>query len=62
MIDISKKFNKVLTLLNFLLGRIWNLSRRNKFAEKLSKNAGGAFLDFPRFANAHCTVQNTKVN
>ena len=50
MIDISKKFDKVK-----MLGRILNISHRNKSAEKLSKKARGVFLVFPRFGNAHCT-------
>ena len=28
------------------------------FAEKPSKKAGVAFIDFPRFAYAHCTERN----
>ena len=38
-----------------MLNRVWNLSSRNEFAEKLCKKTGGAFLNFPRFAAAHCT-------
>ena len=34
--------------------RAWNSSPRNEFAEKLCKKTGGAFLNFPRFAAAHC--------
>ena len=37
-----------------MLNRVWNLGPRNEFAEKLCKKTGGAFLNFPRFASAHC--------
>ena len=37
-----------------MLNRVWNLSPRNEFAEKLCKKTGGAFSNFPRFAAAHC--------
>ena len=37
-----------------MLNRVWTLSSRNEFAEKLCKKTGGAFLNFPRFAAAHC--------
>ena len=50
MIGLSKKIIKMQ-----MLSRVWNLSPRNEFAEKLRKKTVGAFLNFPRFAAAHCT-------
>ena len=49
MIGLSKKFIKMQ-----MLNRVWNLSPRNEFAEKLCKKTVGAFLNFPSFASAHC--------
>ena len=37
-----------------MLNRVWNLSPGNELAEKLCKKTGGAFLNSPRFAAAHC--------
>ena len=48
MIGLSNIFIKV-----YMLNRVWNLSPRNGFAEKLT---GGAFFNFPRFAAAHCIL------
>ena len=53
MIGLSKKIIKMQ-----MLSRVWNLSPRNEFAEKLRKKTRGAFLNFPRFASAHCTVES----
>ena len=51
MIGLSKKIFK-----KQMLSRVWNLSPRNEFAEKLRKKTGGAFLYCPRFASAHCNI------
>ena len=48
MIDFLRKFFEVK-----MLDRIWALSCRTDFPEKFRKKAGGAFIDFPRFAYAH---------
>ena len=39
-----------------MLSRIWILSGRKEFGEKLLKTTGGAFVNFPRFAPAHCSL------
>ena len=44
-----------------MLSRIWNFRDRKDFADKFNKNAGGAFINFPRFASAHCTVQAVNI-
>ena len=43
-----------------MLSRIWILSGSKEFAEKLIKKAGGAFVNFPRSAPAHCTIYSSE--
>ena len=52
MVDFSRNF-----FLGKMLSRIWTLSFREKtLLRNFAKKAGGAFIGFPRFGSAHCTV------
>ena len=46
----QEKFSKLECLIEYRLSVMGKL-----FADKLSTKAGGAVIDFPRFALAHCS-------